>query len=132
MENGKFKIGKSKFGIKNFIVVPIPLHYRRERQRGFNQSKLLADEISKKFNIQVVECLKRIKNNDPQAKLKSNNEREKNISGCFKIINPEMIKNKNILLVDDVFTTGATINEAVKILKENSARRIIAIVVAKA
>ncbi|MEK7634387.1 MAG: ComF family protein [Patescibacteria group bacterium] len=132
MENGKFKIGKSKFGIKNFIVVPIPLHYRRERQRGFNQSKLLADEISKKFNIQVVECLKRIKNNDPQAKLKSNNEREKNISGCFKIINPEMIKNKNILLVDDVFTSGATINEAVKILKENSARRIIAIVVAKA
>lgn len=132
MENGKFKIGKSKFGIKNFTIVSIPLHYRRERQRGFNQSKLLADEISKKFNIKIIDCLKRTKNNNPQAKLKNNNEREKNISGCFKIINPESIKNKNILLIDDVFTSGATINEAVKILKENGARKIIALVAAKA
>lgn len=124
-KNGKLKI-------KNFTVVPIPLHYRRERQRGFNQSKLLADEISKKIGIQIIECLKRVKNNDPQAKLKNNDEREKNISGCFKIINPELIKNKNILLVDDVFTSGATMNEAVKILKENGVRRIIALVVAKA
>ena len=132
MENGKFKIGKSKFGIKNFAIIPIPLHYRREKQRGFNQSKLLANGISKKFNIRIIECLKRIKNNYPQAKLKNNDEREKNINSCFKIINPEMIKNKNILLIDDVFTSGATMNEAVKILKENGCRRIIALVLAKA
>ena len=127
-------IENCKLKIENFIIVPIPLHRSRERQRGFNQSKLLVKYVAENFNLELADILKRTKNTKPQAQCK-NEERTKNISGCFQIKNPAdagKIKNKNILLIDDVFTSGATINEAVKILKQNGARRIIALVLAKA
>jgi ComF family protein len=114
------------------VVVPVPLHPRRERQRGFNQAKLIAGIVAKKFNWDLFEGLKRIKNNKPQVGLRDSEARVKNMAGCFEIQNPERVKNKDILLVDDVFTSGATMNEAVKILKANGAKRIIALVIAKA
>lgn len=120
-----------KISILNSVIIPIPLHKNRERQRGFNQSKLLAKYISDYFNLPLVEGIERTKKTKPQAQIKNKEERLKNISDCFKIKNPESIKGKNIILVDDVFTTGDTINEAVKILKENDAKNIIALVVAK-
>ena len=143
-----------KLEIRNFAVVPIPLHPAKERQRGFNQSKLIAEFLSKKLNLELIEPLKRIKNTEPQAKLKDQDKRNENILGCFEI-NPHTkrewsplakdnfysrsgvgvknsIKGKNILLIDDVFTSGATINEAVKILKINGTSKIIALVIAKA
>jgi len=118
--------------LKSFVLTPIPLHPRKERQRGFNQAKLIAEIVAKNFNLELIESLKRIRNNKPQVGLKDNEARIKNMAGCFKIQNPEQIKNKNILLVDDVFTSGATINEAVKVLKQNGAKKIIALVIAKA
>ena len=127
-----------KLKIENFVIVPIPLHRVKERQRGFNQSKLLAEYIAQKIsapqNLKIVDALKRIKNTKPQAQCKNNESRTENIKDCFKIkdLAIESIKNKNILLIDDVFTTGSTINEAVKILKQNGCRRIIALVLAKA
>lgn len=123
----------------SYVVVPIPLHSNRERERGFNQAKLLAEIIARHFNLPIINSLKRIKNNEPQAKIKGLEKRAENISGCFKI-DPHAnfdigvknsIKGKNIILVDDVFTSGATINEAVKILKESGAKKIIALVLAK-
>ena len=86
----------------------------------------------KNFDLEMSDCLKRIKNNKPQASLKDNEARIKNMAGCFRIKNSELVKNKNILLVDDVFTSGATINEAVRILKESGAKKIIVLVIAKA
>lgn len=120
------------FKLLNFIVVPIPLHPSRERKRGFNQAELLAGFVGQKLNLKITAALKRIKNVKPQAQLKNGEERIKNVEGCFKITNPESVKNKNIILIDDVFTSGATMNEAVKILKENGCRKIIALVLAKA
>jgi competence protein ComFC len=140
--------------VKNFILVPIPLHRQRERQRGFNQAKLIAEIVAEKFNLELFDALKRIKNNKPQAKLKDNEERTKNMEGCFEI-NPHTkrewspsanenfysrygvevknpVQGKNILLIDDVFTSGATMNEAVKVLKAHGAKKIIALVIAKA
>lgn len=114
------------------VVVPIPLHPGRERERGFNQAKLLAEITARHFNLPLVDGLKRIKNNEPQVKMKNFEKRIKNISGCFAIKNPETIQGKNIILIDDVFTSGATMNEAVKILKKNNAGKIIALVLAKA
>jgi ComF family protein len=114
------------------IVMPIPLHPRRERQRGFNQAKLIAEIVAKKFNWDLSEGLKRIKNNKPQVGLRDSEARIKNMGGCFEIQDPGRVKDKNILLVDDVFTSGATMNEAVRILKANGAKRIIALVIAKA
>lgn len=114
------------------VVVPIPLHSRRERQRGFNQAKLIAEIVAQYFALPLIDGLKRIKNNKPQVGLKDNEAKIKNINDCFKIKNPELIQGKNIILIDDVFTSGATMNEAVKILKQNGAKRIIALVSAKA
>jgi len=124
--------GNWDLGFGNFIIVPIPLYPKKERQRGFNQAKLIAEFLSKKLNLELIEPLKRIKNTEPQAKLKDQEKRLENILGCFKIENPGQIRGKNILLIDDVFTSGATINEAVKILKTNGALKIIALVLAKA
>lgn len=120
------------WSFKNFIIIPIPLHSGRKRQRGFNQAELLGQFIAKDMNLEFCDTLKRIKNNKPQAKMKNHEERAKNIAGCFKIKNPEIVRGKNILLIDDVYTSGATMNEAAKILKENGARKIIAVVLAKA
>ena len=125
-------IENCKLKIENFVVVPIPLHPRRERQRGFNQAKLIAGIVAEKFNWDLFEGLKRTKNNKPQVGLKDSGARVKNMAGCFEIQDPERVKNKDILLVDDVFTSGATMNEAVKVLKSNGAKRIIALVIAKA
>lgn len=117
--------------LKNFVITPIPLHFWREKQRGFNQSKLIAEYIAEKSNIHLVDALKRAKNNKPQAKSKNTEERNKNVEGIFKIANPDLIKGKNIILVDDVYTSGATMNEAIKILKQNRCKKIIALVIAK-
>jgi len=122
----------SQSSILNSIIIPIPLHKSRERQRGFNQAKLMAEYVAGHFNLPLVEGFERIKKTEPQAKMKNKRERLKNISGCFKINNPESIKEKNVILIDDVFTTGDTISEAVKILKENRCGKIIALVAAKA
>ncbi len=124
-------IENCKLKIENCVIVPIPLHKSRERQRGFNQAKLVAEFVAGHFGLPLVESLERIKKTEPQAKMKNKEERLKNISGCFKIRNPDSVKEKNIILIDDVFTTGDTINEAVKILKENHCGKIIALVAAK-
>ena len=118
--------------LKNFIVIPIPLHFFREKSRGFNQAKLLAEIVARHFNLPIIDALKRIKNNESQAKCKDSESRAKNVIDCFKIKNSESIKGKNIILIDDVFTSGATITEAAKILKQNGCRKIIALVIAKA
>ncbi len=122
----------SSLVIGQFIIVPIPLYPRRERERGFNQSKLLVEDLSKKLNLDFHEALVRVKKTLPQAQSKDIEERVKNIEGCFKMKNSELVEGKNIILVDDVFTSGATINEAVKILKQNGAKKILALVLAKA
>ncbi len=125
-------IENCKLKIENFVVVPIPLHPRRQRERGFNQAKLLAEITAKNSNLELEDCLKRIKNTKPQSQLKDSEKRRSNVFNCFSITSPDFVKGKNIILVDDVFTSGATMNEAVKILKQNGAKRIIALVVAKA
>lgn len=121
-----------QFSILNSIIIPIPLHPHRERERGFNQAKLISQFIANRFNLPLINDLKRIKNNKPQVKIKGLEKRTENISGCFKIENPKLIKGKNIILVDDVFTSGATMNEAVKVLKSAGAKKIIALVLARA
>ena len=133
-------IKNSKLEIKNFSVTYIPLHLFRERTRGFNQSKLLAEIIAEKFNLEIIGALQRVRNNPPQAKISKNNraqtknhgKRQKNISNAFEIAASGKISGKNIILVDDVYTSGATISEAAKILKRHGANKIIALVVARA
>ena len=128
----KFEIAKSVPGVfldfKNSLIMPIPLHKRRRRWRGFNQSELLAKIIGKNFDLEFSEDLKRIKYTTPQAKL-DRKQRKTNIKNCF-VWTGKNLKNKNIILVDDVTTTGSTLNECARVLRANGAREIWGLVIA--
>jgi ComF family protein len=121
------------YDFTDYLLIPIPLHSDRLRERGFNQSELITEMISQKTNaISSTNNLKRIKATEKQAELKNINERINNVEKCFALNDPNEVKGKNIIIVDDVFTTGSTISEAVKILKQAGAKKIIAFVFAKA
>lgn len=112
------------------VIIPIPLHYKKQMERGFNQAERLARIISRKFNLPLeTKAIKRIKETDSQANLKKK-DRLKNIKGAFKIKSAKNIKGRTILLLDDVATTGTTLNEAARVLKKNGARRVWGVVIA--
>lgn len=114
------------------IIIPIPLHFSREKERGFNQSKAIAEEINKAIGAKLMAGnLIRIKNTKPQPEMKGLEKRLENITGCFAVKNPELIKGRSVILIDDVFTSGSTMNESVKVLREVGTKRITALVVAK-
>ena len=122
-----------KLTTKDYLIIPVPLHPKKEHQRGFNQSLLIAKIISKNFNWELSsDCLLKIENTPPQMEIKDWEQRQENIAGSFTVAKPELIAGKNILLIDDVVTSGSTFNESVKILKAAGARKIIAVAVAKA
>jgi ComF family protein len=115
------------------IICSVPLHPKKLFSRKYNQSAILANNIARKVDISCDNFLiKRKKNNPPQASL-SKIKRLKNIKGNFSI--PEKSKGKiigkNILLIDDVMTTGATINECCKMLKKSGAGKIFVLTIAK-
>lgn len=107
-------------------LVPVPLHQLRKTERGFNQSKYIANGISKKMKIKVRNnILRRVKYTETQTNL-TLNEREKNIAEAFKVRYERTIENKSFLLVDDVITTGATIRECGKVLLDAGADKVYA------
>ena len=116
----------------NPIIIPMPLYPRRLNWRGFNQAEIIAQFLADLLqqNIQT-NILIRIKETKPQADIKQKDERLKNPKNKFKIINASNIKNRNIILVDDICTTGATLNECARLLKEAKARKIVAFVIAR-
>lgn len=119
---------------ENFLLIPIPLHDKKKKKRGFNQSELLTKKIALHFSLNYnLEILIRIKNNPPQAKITDINEREKNVKDIFRIppTKTTFIKNKWIILIDDVYTSGATMQEAAKVLKKYGPKKIIGLVLAK-
>jgi len=127
----------------NLLIIPLPLHLRKEKQRGFNQSELIAEKIAQYFHLSYNQAiLVRIMNNPAQVNIKGMEQRKLNVRGIFQVQNKdylfsrfarnrETLKNKIILLIDDVYTTGATMEEAAKILKLNGAKKVIGLVLAK-
>jgi ComF family protein len=114
------------------LVVPVPLHFRRLRQRGFNQSLLLARRLSRKYCLPLdFTTLRRIRATVPQTEL-SAAERRKNIRGAFAVFQAQAVREKDILLVDDVFTTGATVEECARVLLKAGANRVDILTLARA
>jgi len=114
------------------LIVPIPLHRRKLRERGFNQAKLIARVIAKHFQIRLItNNLRRVKVTITQTAL-SKKERRKNIKGAFKVKDRNKFQAKSVLLVDDVYTTGTTIKEAAKVLKKAKAKEICVFTLARA
>jgi len=114
------------------LIIPVPLHSKRLRERGFNQALLLVKELSRRTQIPYSKRLlqKRILT-PPQVNL-SGGEREKGVRGSFHIQRDEEIEGKSILLVDDVYTTGATVNECSKVLLKAGAERVDVLTIAHA
>jgi len=112
------------------VVVPVPLHRKREFTRGFNQAELLARYISERLNIPGGLALIRTKNTPSQVTL-SGNLRKTNLINVFKCDDIELITGKTVLLIDDVTTTGSTLNECAKVLKQNGAKNVFGVVVAR-
>ena len=112
------------------IICYIPMIRKDERKRGFNQCKLIANEIGYNLNIPVSNCIKKVKHTKEQKKL-TKEERIKNLIGAFEVKSNEDIKNKRVLLIDDVMTTGATIGECTKKLKKSGVKEIIVLTIAK-
>jgi len=123
-----------KFNVFNDgpLLIPVPLHQRRFNWRGFNQAELLAKRIADTFQMEIgLEIIERAGNAIPQADIKEREKRLKNLNGIFKIRNRDKLIGREIILIDDVCTTGATLYECAKVLKANGASRIVALVVAR-
>jgi len=105
-------------------VAPIPLHPSKLRERGFNQSLLLAEQLCRNFDKKLrPDVLLKVRQTKNQAEL-SQKERWTNMEGAFRIKRSEKVSGKNILLIDDLLTTGATASEAARALKENGAQKV--------
>jgi ComF family protein len=106
------------------VVLPVPLHPVRLRQREFNQSLLLAHELSRGINLPLLfDALERSRWTRPQVEL-DGEERRKNVRKAFLVKRPEQVEGLGVLLVDDVYTTGATVNECAKVLKRAGAKEV--------
>jgi len=128
----------SSLDFSDYIAIPIPLYKRKERARGYNQSLLIAKELKRVFEVHTMvfpeiceDIITRNTRTPSQTECRNVQERKKNIYGCFTIPNKKSVEKKNIILIDDVHTTGATIGEATRILKQHGAKRILALVFTK-
>jgi len=116
--------------IDNEIVMPVPLHWSRFMERGFNQSALLARLVARQFGLGYIEnVLLRSKRTAPQAG--DREQRQHNINNAFSVRKPDRIRKQNILLIDDVMTTGATLNECARKLLEAGSGQVRAFTVAR-
>lgn len=138
------KIMRNAFLLHNLplpdFIIPLPLHPKRLRFRGFNQAEILADNIAENLTpgfplATISDLLIRKKYTTAQMKIKNYQERQKNIKDIFALnknfSKPEMLKDKTALLVDDIATTGATLFEATKVLRSTGIKKIFAIVIAR-
>ncbi len=116
-----------------YSIVPVPLHKRREWSRGFNQAYVMGARIAAHLGIPVIAGnLVRAKETAAQADQKDYHAREENIREAFHALDPDAFKGKSVMLVDDVTTSGATLHEAAKVLKQCGAKNVIALVAARA
>ena len=111
-------------------VVPVPLHWWKRWQRGFNQSALLAKGIAQRLNIPVHKCVRRVKSTSAQAGL-TNAKRRANVSGAFRIQSGRPLDGMRVLLIDDVMTTGSTAAACARALKQGGAKYVALLTVAR-
>src|SRR3989344_4652627 len=112
----------------DWLIVPVPLSKKKLRHRGYNQAELIAKELSD--NVRADILFKKF-HTKSQVEVKDKEERLANIIDSFEIKNPEKIKGKKIILIDDVLTTGATMREAKKVLKQAGAKKVVGVAVAR-
>ena len=114
------------------IVVPVPLHDTKQRERGFNQAEILASAICERLGLTLdTQLLSRVRNTDHQAKL-SADERRCNMRNAFAVQSAEAAANKTVLVIDDIYTTGSTVSECAAVLLSAGASRVFSYALSKA
>lgn len=118
--------------LKNYdIIIPVPIHKKRMKQRGYNQSELIAKKIAKELDILIyTDVLKKKINTIPQSSL-GKQDREKNVQNVYKVENTQKIVNNKVVILDDIYTTGATVNECKNALQLSGAKEVGIITIAK-
>lgn len=122
-----FPLIASEFADSEALVY-VPMTERAEKKRGYNQSRLLAEELSSLSGLPVLDVVIKQRETEPQKSL-GRTEREKNLERCFHLISRSAVKGKTILLVDDTLTTGATVGELADTLKRGGAKKVYALTV---
>lgn len=113
------------------IIIPVPIHKSRKAQRGYNQTQLIASKLAEYIDIEFCNnVLVKNKNTIAQSKL-NRKKRIENIKGAFDILNLEKVQGKNVLLFDDIYTTGSTANECSRVLKTARAKTVGILTIAK-
>lgn len=113
-------------------ILPVPLHRKRLRERGFNQSLLLAEVLAREFSLTLdFQSLRRRVHTSPQIGL-GKGERSVNVRNAFEVVRKAEIEGSRILLVDDVYTTGSTVGECARVLLEGGARSVSVATLARA
>jgi ComF family protein len=114
------------------VVVPVPLHRQRERERGFNQAGLIARVIAREGRLPVdTHLLIRSKPTERHRAGFDRKDRERSVAGAFRVIRPHLLSGRSILLVDDVFTTGSTLSAAAQVLFAAGANRVSVLTIAR-
>lgn len=114
-------------GFECDCVVAVPLSAKRKRKRGYNQAELVAEELSSRLKLPLIDgALVKTKENKPQTKL-TRREREENVRGVYEVTSPETFKGRRVLVVDDVMTTGATLGEVSRVLYKAKERSVEAL-----
>jgi ComF family protein len=117
---------------RNVLTTPVPLHPKKLRQRTFNQSLLLARHVARKLDSPLdFLSLRRVRNTLPQTSL-GKKERRKNVRGAFHVVDPTAFKGKTVLVIDDVATTGNTLNECALALRRSGCKKVLCLVLARA
>jgi ComF family protein len=114
------------------VLVPVPLHWRRQVTRGYNQAEVIARRLGKSCDIPAVLSVRRVRHTETQTHQHSAARRAENMKGAFALIDGEKITDKHVTLVDDVWTSGATMQAMARVLKAAKPASICAIVVATA
>lgn len=130
IQNELFVKTMEQFNNGTMVFAPIPLHVKRLRERGYNHAKLLAEGLSVKLNLPVLDILQRTRPTKSQFGL-TLKERKKNIENVFVLNSSFVIHNSSVLLVDDILTTGSTLLEAAKILKKNGIKKVWGLALAR-
>ncbi len=114
------------------LVLPVPLHKRRLRRRGFNQAVLLGELLAREFHLPFERrALQRVRWTEPQISL-SADERRENVKGAFSVTDCVVVAGKRVMIVDDVLTTGSTVEECSRMLKRAGATEVMVVTVARA
>jgi len=118
---------------RGYIILPVPLHKTRQRQRGYNQSTILATHLARRYHLKpMYNNLIRIRATKAQWPIKKYHQRKQNVKNAFRLRFPERITGQHLIVIDDIFTTGATVNECSRILKEAGARSVLVFTLSRA